>query len=412
MKKDCFSIEEVLVIEDEELFLSLLKSKQKVNLDHKPDVSNAIQKNAENIAEDLSKKRSIIWMLYIIAGVVVTLGALHYAPGKPINVFYYFFFVIVIPLAGLVLSLFLRPILKLMGLSLGNAGKFFWTLKGPASKKGKHIAAHFLSLQFSVASFLFAFASVAVLVLSGLISDLYFSWSSTFNFSTPHLYDLIRMIEIPWKCLLGLEFINLEVLEATKFNSMKQVFSDSSLSPNSDIHSSWLKFLIATTAFYGIGLRVCVVAFGALRLRNGLQDFDVSVGLKNRYNFATNSFGNKKEQSNWPEIVVGGSSKFFLKSYSEAPDILDLGIVKEFLTSTREEAHFLLLVVDAFESPDKSFQRFFKGLEVREDEKVVLLAINTVESGFKKATSIQKSVWQSVAALDGKLYWGVLETEK
>ena len=229
-----------------------------------------------------SSVNNFIGLFSIFFGLFVGIGLLSYSGKEPINIIYYLFFVMFLPLGSMLLALFSM-------ISRKNIFNFF-TLLFPLhwfeqifnrfSFKDKidFVEQHFsFSLQkwmfihrLQLFSLLFSLGVFLALIFMVVTQDIAFAWSTTLNVDAVGFQSFLDTIATPWKSFLPSLVPSVELVEISQHYRLGERL-DSTLTEHANRLGEWWKFLAMTTFFYVVILRFFLWLFSQYKIAKTLE---------------------------------------------------------------------------------------------------------------------------------------------
>ena len=226
----------------------------------------------------------IALLISFIMGVVTSIGILSYNGSEPVNVSYFLFFSVVMPIFLALVTIFslfskrafFAPFKWIEGLI-----NFF--SKEKIELKINSDVEKYLSLKNSILmqlSFAFGFLLGVGIIL--LIKDIAFAWSSTI-ISVEGFKAIIHAISLPWSFIFPDATISDEIIQKSQFFRVKGIKE-----VDASILGAWWKFLLFSIIFYMILLRLILL---------GVIEFFYKNALKKAYLARLQSIKNKMDIS-------------------------------------------------------------------------------------------------------------------
>jgi len=210
---------------------------------------------------------NLLGFLSLLLGLLSGLGLLSYSGEEPINIIYYLFFVMFLPLGSMGLTLISmfthKNIFSIFTLFFPL--HWFEKILGNFSFKSKRdfIQSHFsFELQkwmflyrLQLFSLLFSVGLLLALVFIVISQDIAFSWSTTLEVSTIEFYNFLNLIALPWSWITPSALPSLELVEISQHYRLGEVLNSNMIN-HAEKLGGWWKYLAMTTLFYAIILRV------------------------------------------------------------------------------------------------------------------------------------------------------------
>ncbi len=196
------------------------------------------------------------YFLSFILGIIVSIGLLSYSGKEPVNLLYFLFVAIVLPL----FSAFFTVIAFLTNTKAFFIGYFLEKIISSFTKEKITIKEKKIQKWFELKTLLFAQFLFGVGFLFGFLfkiafSDIAFAWSSTLDISVNQLYNILHLLSTPWHGILN-DYLSIELLKSSQFfhlQSIKQHLSPHTL-------ALWWRYLFFATLFYMVFLRFILFA--------------------------------------------------------------------------------------------------------------------------------------------------------
>ncbi len=224
--------------------------------------------NSKGFFSSLAFTTQMLLLTFFIMGVLMGLGLLSYSGTAPVNITYYLFFAVVIPLFSMILTLFTL-------LSRGGVAEFFslfsllhWIDKLmpylPFIKKKKIFTQELLppSLlkwmfmeRLQRISLMFSIGLLLALMFVVIVKDIAFGWSTTLDITPSSFHEFISTLAIFWRDILPSTVPSLELVEMSQYFRLGEKL-DIHLVENASKLGAWWKFLAIATLFYAIGMRL------------------------------------------------------------------------------------------------------------------------------------------------------------
>ncbi|MCH9739879.1 MAG: DUF2868 domain-containing protein [Epsilonproteobacteria bacterium] len=222
---------------------------------------------SQNYLTHLRSVTHFLALLFLVMGFIAGLGLLSYSGEAPVNVIYYLFIAMVIPLLSMVLSLFSM-------LTRGEVAHFF-TLFFPLhwfeklvqlfpSKSKKLWRETALPLELTKwmfiermqrLSLLFSIGLLIALVFMVVVKDIAFGWSTTLNITPDSFHVALAWVGIVWQKFVPSAIPSLELVEISQYFRLGEKL-DTQMIDNAHKLGAWWQFLAMTTLVYAIGLRL------------------------------------------------------------------------------------------------------------------------------------------------------------
>jgi len=238
--------------------------------------------NSEKFLTHIGVATNFLGLFALIIGFITGMGLLSYNGQEPINIIYYLFFAMMLPVGSMILSLF-------SSLSKGRVLGFltllsplYWIEKIFTFFSFKHqfdllkdsISANLQKWIFinrlQLLSLLFSIGLFIALVFIVVSQDIAFSWSTTLDVSSQSFHDFLVTLALPWRDIFPSTIPSLELVEMSQHYRLGEKLN-SSMVEHADKLGSWWKYLAMATLFYAIILRSLFYIFTTKRLQQVLE---------------------------------------------------------------------------------------------------------------------------------------------
>lgn len=219
---------------------------------------------SKNIIDNLKVVNIILLTIILFIGFLTGLLLLSYSGKEPVNIVYFLFFVIIVPLINIFLSILLLFNIKSNDNLLMNFLPTFWIQKIIEWYKNSiniKINPSLINLMFiqrgQYLSLYFYIGLGLALILMVTTTDIAFAWSTTLNITPEEFYNILTIISSPWSNFIP-SSISLELIrESHYFRLGGEVDRDMIL--NASRFGEWWSLLAFSTLFYSIFLRVIII---------------------------------------------------------------------------------------------------------------------------------------------------------
>jgi len=286
------------------------------------------------VIEEVDRSVRFFFCLFgIIIGVSATFSLLAYTGEKPVNVFYYLTFFVLVQIL-MVVALALILIIKKLGRSFFSFGLLYSISarlmiklfrKGAAQVSDRISTAKMRRMEALIGLLknrrqtygslfywpifllfqLFGICFNIAVLLSSLflvtISDIAFGWQSTIQLSSQAVHDFVRTLALPWSWLTGSAraYPSLEEIEGSRI-----ILKDALYSLVTADLVSWWPFLVFSVLVYGLIPRLFLFVLGGWAKRRVLkqQPFDQNI-FSSLIRRMTNPIVNSSGLQDPPELV-------------------------------------------------------------------------------------------------------------
>ncbi|SFV71813.1 hypothetical protein MNB_SV-13-1803 [hydrothermal vent metagenome] len=248
--------------------------------------TNAFRKrkhlDSEKFLTNFGIINSFMGLFSLLFGFFVGMGLLSYNGIEPVNIIYYLFFAMLLPLGSMLLTLF----------SIFSSGKLFsfFSLFSPMHWIEK------LSIYFSfknkfdlfsenisfklqkwiflkrlqLLSLLFSAGLLVALVFMVVSQDIAFSWSTTLQVDASSFHSFLESVSFPWRDFFPTSVPSLELVEVSHYYRLGEKINPEMLE-NADKLGAWWKFLFMSTFFYALVLRFFFYLYSAYTFKKVLE---------------------------------------------------------------------------------------------------------------------------------------------
>ena len=365
------------------------------------------------------------------AGAGVAAAVLFYDGGAPINVFWAFLWLVALPLATLLLSLFI-PWSKSTGLLRElNVARLLQSFLAMIRKSNP---GHFITPLSSFDSFIrwrlasasqlfgltFAIAALIVLLIKVTLSDLAFAWGSSLQINNEFVAHVTTILSAPWSHIAPQAVPDAALIDSSRYFRL----GDSDDVELAKVLTRWWPFLAMSIVTYGVLLRTILLILASLQARGRLRrDFieqpevaaliarlntpvlDVDAGYSQQPSRETVAVAKSSPLNISPAALVSWQRATIPKSYAglnsfeinRATQVSEASA--ELLNLVRDEGA-LLLVTKGWEPPLLEFHDLIASLRavIGVAAPIVVLPVN--EQG-ETGREDHKSIWrESLAGLN------------
>jgi len=379
-----------------------------------------------------------------VLGIITGVGLLSYNGHEPVNVIYFLFMAVTLPLFTMLLALFSMISANRSKNTLVHISPAYW-VERLVALFGKNAAAldeiridprvlnwlvikrsQMAALTFSVGLFVALIAVVAT-------HDVAFAWSTTLQIDAQTFEHFLRTLALPWRSWMPSAVPTLELVEQSQYYRL-----GGSISPQMIDHAAalgaWWKFLAMATLCYAVLLRIPFYLMASWGLKKAIAKGMLSLeGAKlllecmNEPLISTHSEHQEgtlpTRSSDYPRSVENITGVYeSIEGWSlpkevlsvicdtlgvEAPICVEVG-GNNTLEMDQEIASKasgkVLLIVKAWEPPTMDFMDYLQ-LLASSAEKIVVVPVGTTEEGYV-AQIRHKEVWvRKLAQADMQKVW-------
>ncbi|MBD3793116.1 MAG: DUF2868 domain-containing protein [Campylobacterales bacterium] len=233
--------------------------------------------NSKSYTQHFQAITQLSAFLFFVLGFLTGFGLLSYSGEAPVNVIYYLFIAMLLPIIGMILS-----IVSLLGDK--NIGNFFahffplyWLEKILQTLSPKyrttlrtHVALPYTLQRWlfverlQMLSLLFSVGLLIALLVMVVVKDIAFGWSTTLDVAPASFQSLLSTVGWIWHAWLPSAVPSIELVELSQYFRLGERL-DSTMIANANRLGAWWQFLAMTTLLYAIGLRLlfwCVTRLG------------------------------------------------------------------------------------------------------------------------------------------------------
>jgi len=235
-----------------------------------------------------SSINNILSFISLLFGLIVGLGLLSYSGNEPVNIIYYLFFAILLPIISMLFTLFSLFVKWNISEFFKMLFPYHW-LEKLLSKMGTNRKIEFLDAVLSKSiqkhlfierlqrfSLLFSLGIFLALLFVVVTQDIAFSWSTTLQIKPETFYGFLEFIATPWRYIFPSFMPSLELVELSQHYRLG-VKLESSIIENAHILGSWWQYLAINTLFYALILRfvLWIVSYRILMKKIKEEFFDL-----------------------------------------------------------------------------------------------------------------------------------------
>ena len=228
--------------------------------------------NSSTFSYYSSTVNNFVGFFSLLMGIFFGIGLLSYSGYEPVNIIYYLFFAILLPVISMVITLLSM---------LGNKGIFgffarffplFWLEKlfnfGSFKEKIDFFEEIFSSQlqkwlfihRLQLFSLLFSLGLLLSLLFIVISQDIAFSWSTTLQISAMGFHQFLEFLALPWNFFFPSLMPSVELVELSQHYRLGEHLT-STMIDNADKLGAWWKYLALTTFAYAIVLRLSLLLF-------------------------------------------------------------------------------------------------------------------------------------------------------
>ena len=386
----------------------------------------------------------ILLAVAFVLGVITGVGLLSYNGHEPVNVIYFLFMAVALPLFTMTLALFSMIGANRSKNTLVHISPAYWmerlvALFGRGTAVLDEIRVDPLVLNWLVikrsqmAALAFSVGLFVALITVVATHDVAFAWSTTLQIDAHAFEHFLRTLALPWRSWMPSAVPTLELVEQSQYYRL-----GGSISPEMIEHAAvlgaWWKFLAMATLFYAIVLRIPFYLLASWGLQKaigkGMLSLEGAKLLLECMNEPLISTHNEHQSGTLPtrsleyprsvekiagvyESIEGWSLPKEALSVIcdtlsvEAPVCVEVGgnntleMDREIAAKASGE---VLLIVKAWEPPTMDFMDYLQ-LLAASAEKIVVVPVGTAEEGYVPQMR-HKEVWvRKLAEADLEKVW-------
>jgi len=338
----------------------------------------------EELLSSFGTINSLLGVLSLIFGFFVGMGLLSYNGVEPVNIIYYLFFAMFLPLGSMLLTLF-------SSLSSGKLFSFFslfsvmhWVekfsfyfyfkdkldllTKDIPFKLQKWI---FLKrLQFL--SLLFSIGLLVALIFTVVSQDIAFSWSTTLQIDAKSFHSFLEAMASPWREIFPSFVPSLELVEVSHYYRLGEKINPEMLE-NADKLGAWWKFLFMSTFVYALSLRFFFYLFSSYSYQKVLEnEFFALGGIKKLLKEFNTSFIETKSPKRENHLKINKEHKEQIRKKVErkvedepekqVENFIDRELKEELITEEVEEDYYHSIIAWNFSEDDLLLVNDFKNI--------------------------------------------------
>ncbi len=386
----------------------------------------------------------ILLAVAFMLGTITGVGLLSYNGHEPVNVIYFLFVALFLPLFTMLLALFSMLGAKRSHNTLVHISPSYWMERFVALLGKRTAFLEEMKIDPSVlnwvvikrsqmAALAFSFGLLTALVAVVATHDVAFAWSTTLQIDAHAFEHFLRTLALPWRSWMPSAVPTLELVEQSQYYRLGGTISPSMID-HAAVLGAWWKFLAMATLFYAIVLRIPFYMLASWGLQKaigkGILSLEGAKLLLECMNEPLISTHNENQNGTLPtksldyprsveniagvyESIEGWSlPKEALRVICdtlkvEAPVCVEVGgnntleMDKEIASKASGE---VLLIVKAWEPPTMDFMDYLQ-LLAASAEKIVVMPVGTAEEGYVPNTR-HKEVWvRKLAEADLEKVW-------
>jgi len=249
--------------------------------------------NSEKLLSHLGVATNFLGLFALIIGFFTGMGLLSYNGQEPINIIYYLFFAMMLPVGSMVLSLISTFSKGKVFSFLALLSPLYWIEKIFSFFSFKHqfdllkdavstnLQKWIFLKRLQLLSLLFSIGLFIALVFMVVSQDIAFSWSTTLDVSSKNFHDFLVMVAFPWRDLFPSTIPSLDLVEMSQHYRLGAKL-DGSMVEHADKLGAWWRYLAMATLFYAIVLRFFFFLFSINKLQKVLEQEFLSLHGVNR----------------------------------------------------------------------------------------------------------------------------------
>ncbi len=334
--------------------------------------------------------RYIQWFYLIsfILGITTAIALLSYNGKEPVNLFYFLFIVIGVPLLGAIFTIisFFTNTKLFIGAILEKIIVHF--TKEKINFKNKTLQKWFELKTLLFAQLLFGFGFLLGFLFKITFSDIAFTWSSTLDISVNLLYKILQFFSLPWHGLLN-DYLSISLIQKSQFyhlQSAKQHLMPTTL-------SLWWKYLLFASIFYMIILRFILFVIANSIYKKTLNKAILDDGKVLLHFMKTPLVSTKEQSKKEPFSYNLKNPKRLSKTSFKAAIAWNFTVNEALILKEKfpKGAIYPLSALDSFEKEDQILQNLPKealSIIVKSWEAPTMDFIDFLEKAYKKFNDI------------------------
>lgn len=278
---------------------------------------------------------NLLGFFSLFIGLLIGFGLLSYSGMSPINIIYYLFVVMILPLGSMIITLF--SMLSSKGISnfftplfpLHWMEKLFdwFSFKDKVEFLEKTFSSNLQKWMFlnrlQLFSLLFSLGLFLALVFMVVTQDIAFSWSTTLDVDAVSFQAFLDVIATPWKLFFPSLVPSVELVEISQHYRLGDKFNTSLVEHASRL-GEWWKFLAMTTLFYAIILRFSLWLFTQYQIKKILKkDFLEIDGLAKLLREFQTPFISTKAPKFEQHLEIKEENKTQIKKISQRSNVIE-----------------------------------------------------------------------------------------
>lgn len=225
-----------------------------------------------SMLQKFSMVSNFIGLLSLLFGFFAGLGLLSYSGHAPVNVIYFLFFAMLLPLFSMLVSVVsllssgavFSTFSLLFPLHWVETVLSFFAFKEKSEKLNRLFTPSLKKWMFmsrlQLFSLLFSMGLLIALLVMVVSKDIAFSWSTTLQVVPAEFFKLLSYIGLPWGHYLPSAIPSVELIEMSHYYRLGGNL-ETQMIQNADKLGAWWKYLAMVTLFYAIFLRFLLWLF-------------------------------------------------------------------------------------------------------------------------------------------------------
>ena len=419
---------------------------------HQFQITEAL--NSKKYMQHFKAVTQLFAFIFLGLGFITGLGLLSYSGDAPVNVIYYLFIAMVLPLIGMVLSLVSLAGGKSVGDFFAHFFPLYWFDKILKILSPKYLSSLRIqstlpsSLQrwlfierLQLFSWIFSIGLLVALLIMVVVKDIAFGWSTTLDITPEEFHLLLSVIGFAWQDWLPSAIPSIELVELSQYFRLGEQI-DSNMVANANQLGAWWKFLAMTTLLYAIALRLLFWLMVRLGFRKALSKAFLRIDgvekLLQQFNTPFVTTQSPKIEEHLPLVeesreqtaLVESSDYAYIFGWNFTRDeillvsdaqkikskyLYDVGGSHSFSQDemrANEASGRVLLYVKSWEPPTMDFIDFLEILiDNSKVESINIYPLGTVKQNYRSDVA-DVAVWRrKIQAIDSTKVWIVDESE-